>query len=164
MKEFYQVNTTPEDAEDLGFVTLTFAQRERSRLHVHLDSGEEAGLFLARGTVLKEGDVLSNEAGYKVTVKAAEESVSTITAKDTHLLLRIAYHLGNRHVPLQVEPTWLRYVHDHVLDDMVRQIGGLVRSEKAPFNPETGAYGGGHHHHDHRLAPIQGLSHSHGPH
>ncbi|BBP45183.1 urease accessory protein UreE [Thiosulfatimonas sediminis] len=157
MKAFYQVNQTPENAEDLGFVTLTFAQRERSRLHVELDIGEEAGLFLPRGTVLKEGDVLSNEAGYKVTVKAAAERVSTITAADTHLLLRIAYHLGNRHVPLQVEPTWLRYGHDHVLDDMVRQLGGTVIAEQASFQPETGAYGGGHHHHDNRLAPLHNL-------
>ncbi|MBF6058893.1 MULTISPECIES: urease accessory protein UreE [Thiomicrorhabdus] len=162
MKEFFKVNPDEGCATDLGTITLDFAQRERSRLRALLDNGDDAGLFLPRGTVLKEGDVLANEEGEFVIVKAAMQSVSTITADSTHLLLRIAYHLGNRHVPLQVEPNWLRYVHDHVLDDMVRGLGGTVTAEQAPFQPETGAYGGGHHHHDNRLAPAH--SHSHGHH
>ncbi|QKI89844.1 urease accessory protein UreE [Thiomicrorhabdus xiamenensis] len=161
MKEFFVVNQAKQDDLNLGTLTLSFSQREKSRLKASLDSGEEVGLFLPRGTVLREGDVLSNQQGESVVVKAALESVSTITAPDTHLLLRIAYHLGNRHVPLQVEPEWLRYVHDHVLDDMVRQLGGTVTSEMASFQPESGAYGGGHHHGGHEHSHAHAHSHEH---
>jgi len=160
MRSFTQVMTSLPTSEVLDKVTLTFQQREKSRLKVTLPTQEEIGLFLPRGTVLKAGDVLTNEADQMLQVIAAAETVSTIKSDDLHLLLRIAYHLGNRHVPLQVESTWLRYAHDHVLDDMVRLLGGDVLVEQAPLHPEKGAYGGGHsheHHHEHEHAH----SHSH---
>lgn len=152
------------DASNIPELVLSFQQREKSRLKAELANGEAVGLFLARGTVLKAGDVLESDDGARLRVVAADETVSTVTAKDSHLLLRIAYHLGNRHVPLQVEPTWLRYRHDHVLDDMVRLIGGEVKVEQAPIQPESGAYGGGHHHHhdhSHDHSHHHGHSHSH---
>ena len=162
MRAFTQVMMSPPTSEILDKVTLTFHQREKSRLKVTLPTPEEIGLFLPRGTVLKAGDVLTNDEGQLLQIMAADETVSTVKADDPHLLLRIAYHLGNRHVPLQVELNWLRYGHDHVLDDMVRLLGGKVLVEQASLHPESGAYGGGHshgshHEHDHE----HGHSHSH---
>jgi urease accessory protein len=135
-----------------GRVTLAIEQRVRSRLRVRLDDGRDAGLFLPRGTLLRGGDRLASDDGEVIEVVAAAETVSTIRSKDATLLARAAYHLGNRHVPLQVEDGWLRYQHDHVLDDMLRQIGLEVIVEQAPFEPEAGAYqqaAHGHHHSDH---------------
>ena len=84
-------------------------------------------------------------------VRAAQETVSTVYVTDALLLARAAYHLGNRHVLLQITADWLRYQHDHVLDDMIHQMGLDVVCEQAPFEPEAGAYSsGGHgHHHTH---------------
>ncbi len=131
-------------------LTLPFDLRCKSRLRTRLDSGEEVGLFLPRGTVLRHGDRLRATGGLVVEVRAAPETVSTARADAPLLLARAAYHLGNRHVALQLGPGWLRYPHDHVLDGMVRELGLTVTSEQAPFEPEAGAYGGGHHHgHDH---------------
>ena len=129
---------------------LPFEQRQKSRLRTRLDSGEEVGLFLPRGTVLRHGDRLRATDERVVEVRAAPETVSTAHTTDSLLLARAAYHLGNRHVALQLGPGWLRYLHDHVLDGMVRELGLEVVCEQAPFEPEAGAYGGGHHHgHDH---------------
>ena len=108
-------------------------------------------MILPRGAVLREGDCLRAEQGDVVMVRAAQEAVSTVYVTDALLLARAAYHLGNRHVPLQITADWLRYQHDHVLDDMIRQMGLDVVCEQAPFEPEAGAYSsGGHgHHHSH---------------
>ena len=131
-------------------LTLPFELRQKSRLRTRLDSGEEVGLFLPRGAVLRHGDRLRAADGRVVEVRAAPETVSTARTDDPLRLARAAYHLGNRHVALQLGPGWLRYLHDHVLDGMVRELGLEVICEQAPFEPEVGAYGGGHHHgHDH---------------
>lgn len=127
-------------------LTLSFEFRQKSRLLTRLDSGEEIGLFLPRGKVLRGGDRLRAEDGRVIEVRAAAETVSTISGGAPLERMRAAYHLGNRHVPLQVTEEWLRYVHDHVLDDMVREMGLEVTVEQAPFEPEAGAYGGGHTH------------------
>lgn len=148
MKEFTKV-VSDDKGDSLQSLVLTFKQREKSRLKAYLETGEAVGLFLPRGTVLKEGDIVVSESGEKVKILAAAETVSTVSAEDPHRLLRIAYHLGNRHVPLQVEPTWLRYAHDHVLDEMVKGLGGKVVVEENPLQPEKGAYGGHVHSHDH---------------
>lgn len=126
-------------------LTLPFELRQRSRLRTRLDSGEEVGLFLPRGTILRHGDRLRATGGLVVEVRAAPETVSTARTDDPLLLARAAYHLGNRHVALQLGPSWLRYLHDHVLDGMARELGLTVVSERAPFEPEAGAHGGGHH-------------------
>ena len=130
-------------------VTLPFELRQRSRLRVTLDDGREAALFLPRGTLLRGGDLLRAHDGTVVGVRAADEPVSTALSSDPNLLARAAYHLGNRHVPLEIGAGWLRWGHDHVLDDMVRGLGLEVRFETVPFEPEGGAYGGHSHSHSH---------------
>ncbi len=138
------------DSPAQATLTLPFEQRQKSRLRTRLDSGEDVGLFLPRGTVLRHGDRLRAADGRVIEVRAAPESVSTARTDDPLRLARAAYHLGNRHVALQIGPGWLRYLHDHVLDGMARELGLTVIDEQAPFEPEAGAYGGGHHHgHDH---------------
>ncbi|MEZ8152458.1 urease accessory protein UreE [Vibrio splendidus] len=149
MIELTQLNTQIQNAPD-GYLSLPIDSRIKSRLKVMLDDGRNAGLFLPRGHILRGGEQLSSECGLVVEVKAAPETVSTVYCEDSHLLTRVAYHLGNRHVPLQVEAGWVRYQHDHVLDEMVEGLGAKVTTEKQPFEPEGGAYGGrsgGHHHH-----------------
>lgn len=126
-------------------LSLPFELRQKSRLKAQLDSGEEVGLMLPRGRVLRGGDCLKAENGMVIELVAAQESVSTATAPDPLTLQRACYHLGNRHVPLQITENWIRYLKDHVLDDMVVSLGLTINHEQAPFEPEVGAY---HHHHD----------------
>ncbi len=141
--------TVPATAVDAA-VTLRFDERLRSRLPIHLDDGRAAALFLPRGTRLRGGDLLRAESGVLVVVRAAVEPVSTARAQDPLLLARACYHLGNRHVPLEIAPDYVRYLHDHVLDGMLVQLGLVVVSENVPFEPEAGAFQTGHGHtHDH---------------
>ena len=121
-------------------LTLPFEQRQKSRLRVTLDNGNEAALILERGVVLRHGDLLRATDGQVVEVRAAPETVSIISESNAHLLSRACYHLGNRHVPLQIGDGWLRYLRDHVLDDMVVSLGLSVEHKEAPFEPEAGAY------------------------
>jgi urease accessory protein len=109
-------------------------------LRAKLDNGEEAGLFLERGSVLRHGDLLLADDGRVIEVQAAPETVSTVHTEDALMLARASYHLGNRHVALQIGAGWLRYQHDHVLDDMLRGFGLDVVIEQTPFEPEGGAY------------------------
>ena len=127
-------------------LTLPYDARKRSRQRVQLADGRQAALVLARGTVLRGGDYLTLEGGHSVVVDAANETVSTVFADSALLLAKVAYHLGNRHVPLQVCADWLRYQHDHVLDAMVRGLGARVVVQSSAFEPEGGAHSGGHHH------------------
>ncbi len=127
-------------------LTLDYAARQRCRRRVRLDSGAEVGLNLPRGTVLRDGDCLRG-GGMTVRVRAAEESVSIVRAAP-QALLRAAYHLGNRHVAVQIADGWIAYLHDHVLDDMLRGLGLGVETALRPFEPEGGAYPGGHAHTD----------------
>ncbi|HHI93752.1 MAG TPA: urease accessory protein UreE [Gammaproteobacteria bacterium] len=132
-----------------GQLTLPIEQRVRSRLRARLDDGREVGLFLPRGTLLRGDDQLGSDEGLVIKIIAAAETVSTLHCDDPTLLARAAYHLGNRHIPLQIEKGWLRYQHDHVLDDMLRHMGLELVVEQAPFEPEAGAYqqaAEGHHH------------------
>jgi urease accessory protein len=131
-------------------LSLPIDQRIKSRLKVTLDDGRQAGLFLPRGRVLRGGDLLQSTDGLVVLVRAAVESVSTVRSDDAHALARVCYHLGNRHVPLQITAHWIRYQHDHVLDEMVSGLGLTVDVEQAPFEPEAGAYqSSAHSHHYH---------------
>jgi len=128
---------------------LPFGERSKSRLLALLDNGEEAGLFLERGSVLRHGDLLLADDGRVIAVEAASETVSTVHTDDAVMLARASYHLGNRHVALQIGSGWLRYQHDHVLDDMLRGFGLDVRVDEAPFEPEGGAYVAANHSHAH---------------
>ena len=132
-----------------GVLSLPFEKRQKSRLLCELEDGREAGLMLPRGTILRGGNGLKSEEGIIVELRAAMEKTSYVTSSSSLLLQRAAYHLGNRHVPLEVTEKGLRYLHDHVLDEMVKQLGLKVVTQWAPFEPESGAYAGGHHHHEH---------------
>ncbi len=132
-----------------GVLSLPFEKRQKSRLLCELEDGTEVGLMLPRGTVLRGGYGLKSEEGMVIEVKAAFEKTSYVTSRSTLLLQRAAYHLGNRHVPLEISEKGLRYLHDHVLDEMVKLLGLKVVTQYAPFEPEAGAYGGGYHHHEH---------------
>lgn len=137
-------------------LTLPIDVRVKSRIKVTLNDGREAGLLLPRGLLLRGGDVLSNEDGSEfVQIIAADEGVSVVHCDDPFTLAKACYHLGNRHVPLQIMPGELRYHHDHVLDDMLRQFGLEVTFAHLPFEPEAGAYASESHGHSH------GHSHSH---
>ncbi len=132
-----------------GVLKLPFEQRQKSRLKVTLDDGRPAGLFLERGEVLRGGDCLQAEDDSVIRIEAADETLSLVQSDDPLLLARACYHLGNRHIALQIETQSLSYLHDHVLDDMLKNLGLSVKVIQAPFEPESGAYAAAHgHHHD----------------
>ena len=135
---------TPADAT----LTIPYEQRQHSRFRTRLDSGEEVGVILERGSILRDGDRLGSSDGFVVGILAAKEKVSTVHGSNMQELARVAYHLGNRHVALQVGKNWVRYLYDYVLDEMVQQFGLRVVVEQAAFEPEAGAYKGHHHHHE----------------
>jgi urease accessory protein len=123
-------------------LTLPFEQRQKSRLRAQAENGEEVALILPRGRVLRGGDRVAATDGREVEIVAAPEKLLHIESAE---LARVAYHLGNRHVPLQVGPGFLRIAEDHVLEEMARKLGARVSHVEAPFEPEAGAYG---HQHD----------------
>jgi urease accessory protein len=129
-----------------GELVLPFEMRQRSRLRTALVSGEELGLFLERGEVLRDADFLLAEDGRAIRVIAKPERVLDIVCADAEALARVAYHLGNRHVPVQVGAGWLRIAADHVLRQMVEGLGATIVPREAPFEPEAGAYAGTHNH------------------
>ncbi len=148
MKEFIKKITRSKKID--GTVTLTLEQRARSRLKTCLDSGEDVGVFMQRGSVLEHGDLIATEDGFVARVIAASEKLSSIYTNDSLLLARACYHLGNRHVELQITQKSVHYRHDHVLDKMLKSFGLNVISESLPFQPEKGAYNShstGHGHH-----------------
>jgi urease accessory protein len=128
-------------------LSLTAEERTRSRHYVESIEGQPLYLNFPRGTVLQQGDILAAEHDdRRVRVLACPELVLTVTATTPLDLLRAAYHLGNRHVSLEVAPTYLRLAPDPVLKDMLEHLGLRVIKEEVPFHPESGAYG---HHHTH---------------
>jgi urease accessory protein len=140
----------PAAAPPMLVLRLTAEERTRSRSQQRTDSGETLALQLPRGTVLNDGDVLlSDDSVTRVLIRASAEPVLTARTADTLLLLRAAYHLGNRHVPLEVSNGMLRLSPDPVLADMLRRMGIEVIEEHVPFHPEPGAYAGGHASHPH---------------
>lgn len=141
------VNQLADDSDPApaATVTLAYDDRKRTRLRTQLDSGEELAIVIPRQTVLRDGDRLRTECGQVVRVAAAIESLSAVHTTDPMALARACYHLGNRHVAVEIGPGWARYQRDHVLDDMLRGLGFEVTAEDAPFHPESGAYGGHRH-------------------
>lgn len=131
-------------------VVLDHLQREKGRLKARTVAGDELRIFLERGKVLQVDEVLLAPCGRSFRVEAAAEAVLRASTDDWRLFARACYHLGNRHVKIQVGDRWLRITPDHVLGDMLRQLGLHTVQECAPFLPESGAYAGGHgHHHPH---------------
>ena len=127
-------------------LVLPFELRCRSRLRTRLETGEEAGLFLEPGTVLRGGDRLLGNDGRVVEVVAAPERLMEARGEDPAQLARLAYHLGNRHVAVEVGPQWLRFAADAVLEQLLVGLGARVTEVVAPFEPEGGAYRHGHGH------------------
>lgn len=136
-------------------VVLDFDARHRRRIVMHGEAGLDFLLDLPEAVALADGDGLQLEDGGLVTVKAAPERLIEVRAGEGLPLLRIAWHLGNRHLPAQILDDAIRIREDHVILDMLRQMGARTALIEAPFNPEGGAYGqgrthdhGDHHHHD----------------
>jgi urease accessory protein len=140
----------PADAIDA--VLLDHDHRHRRRFLLKTVSGSECLLDLAQAVALKHGDGLKLEDGRILAVQAMPERVLDIHAHDEDALMRIAWHLGNRHLPVQFLPGEIRIRYDHVIAEMVELLGGHAEENDAPFDPESGAYapgtGGHHHHHD----------------
>jgi urease accessory protein len=130
-----------------GVLVLPFDVRRKSRFFAELEDGRKVIVTLPRGSTLRGGDVIDGPE-IRVAVRAAREQVSVARTQDPVLLLRAAYHLGNRHVPLQIGVDRLVYQHDHVLDRMVTALGLSVSAAELAFEPESGAFSGGHHHAD----------------
>jgi urease accessory protein len=155
---------------------LDWDTRQKSRFEAEDSAGRRLGVFLARGTVVRGGDVLVCEDGSLVRVNAAPQPVMVVRTCSEHGtatdLLRAAYHLGNRHVPVEVRADHLKLEPDHVLADMLRRMHLIVTETNAAFEPEGGAYGAeaasahghghGHaHSHDHGHDHAHGHAHDH---
>jgi len=145
-------------------VELDWDVRQKSRFDATDSQGRTLGVFLPRGTAVRGGDVLVAEDGSMIRVVAAPQPVLVVTHCREHGspfdLLRAAYHLGNRHVQLELKPDHLKIEPDHVLADMLRHMHLIVNEAQAAFEPEAGAYAaGGHAHHDH--AHDEGHDHGH---
>jgi urease accessory protein len=144
-------------------VELDWDVRQKSRFDATDSNGRAFGVFLARGTLVRGGDVLVLEDGSLVRVQAAPQEVLRITACAEHGssfdLTRAAYHLGNRHVPIELQPDHLKIEPDHVLADMLRAMHMTVVTVQEAFEPEGGAYSS----HGHAQGHGHGHSHDHGP-
>ena len=127
-------------------VTLTYDDRHRRRLRLVTDDGRRFLLDLPEVRVLRDGDLLALDDGTLVQVRAAPESVLDVTAPNPLALSRIAWHLGNRHLPAQIDAERILIRDDHVIVAMLQGLGAAVRRVRAPFDPEGGAYGHGHGH------------------
>ncbi len=173
MLEIYERLGVPEQEGDLAgpvdaTVCLTHEQRDRGRLRLISTDGEEVRVFLERGKPLLVGEYLKSHCGKRVQVAGAVEAVAEATCDDWHTFARACYHLGNRHVKLQVGERWLRIQPDHVLEDMLVLLGLTITHTENVFVPESGAYSGGHahahgHSHEHQH-DDHSHSHSHGSH
>jgi urease accessory protein UreE len=140
-----------------GELVLPYDQREKCRLRARLASGEEVGVFMVRGSVLRDGDLLTGEDKRVIRVLAAPEPTYAVYCATPHILARCAFHLGNRHTQTQIGDGFLRIRADPVLKGMVEGLGARVECETAAFEPESGAYSGGGHSHggdSHLLAPV----------
>ena len=148
-------------------VELDWDVRQKSRFDATDSQGRTLGVFLPRGTLVRGGDVLVADDGSLVQVHAAPQPVLEVRHCSAHGspfdLLRAAYHLGNRHVALELKPDHLKLEPDHVLADMLRQQHLIVTETLSAFEPEGGAYGGGGHGHGHAHAQAHDHDHGHAP-
>ena len=140
-------------------LTLPYAARCKSRLAATLDSGEAEALLMPRGTVLAQDDLLVADDGALIRIIAADEAILRVCAATPRDLMRAAYHLGNRHTPVEIGVDHLQLEADPVLHAMLEGLGVTVETLNAPFHPEAGAYGGGHRHgHDASFAEDYALA------
>jgi urease accessory protein len=150
-------------------VVLDFDDRHRRRMAMTGTRGLEFLLDLENATVLRGGDALMLDDGRLIEVVAAPEPLAEIRGTDPQHLVRVAWHLGNRHLPTQITAKGLRIRRDHVIEAMVKGLGARVIEIEAPFDPEGGAYAGGDHMHapesdPHDHAAHDGIPHDHGDH
>jgi urease accessory protein len=145
-------------------VVLDFDDRHRRRMAMTGTRGLEFLLDLENATVLRGGDALVLDDNRLIEVVAAPEPLAEIRGSDPHHLVRVAWHLGNRHLPTQITPNGLRIRRDHVIEAMVKGLGARVIEIEAPFDPEGGAYAGGGHGHVPESDPHQHMVHDHSPH
>lgn len=134
------IETTNSEEQPDDTLILPFEARQKSRQPAVTKGGLQVGVFLPRGQTLKHGAVLTNGQGFKVRIDAAPEPLSIVKCSDPILFARACYHLGNRHIALQILPDELRYLADHVLDQMLMGLGLTVEHRTMPFEPEAGAY------------------------
>ena len=149
----------------IGTVTLDFDSRRRRRIRLTTDEGEDFLLNLAEVATLREGDILQLDTGDGIKIQAADEAVVDVMCADTAALVRIAWHLGNRHLPTQLMGNKLRIRQDHVIEEMLVILGADPVRLDAPFNPEGGAYGHGEtegHSHGHDHSHDHAHGHTHG--
>ena len=137
-----------DEAASVDTVRLDHDARHRRRIMLTTESGRDVLLDLPRAARLRDGDGLVLDDGGVVRVAARPEQLAEIHAHDESELARIAWHLGNRHLPVQFVGDRLRIRVDHVIEEMVAILGGHVEHVEAAFDPESGAYAGGHSHHD----------------
>jgi urease accessory protein len=153
-------------------VVLDFDDRHRRRMAMTGTRGFEFLLDLENAVALRGGDALVLEDGRLIEVVAAPEPLVEIRGSDPHHLIRVAWHLGNRHLPTQIMPKGLRIRRDHVIEEMVKGLGARVIEIEAPFDPEGGAYAVGHAHadehghtgHDHAHSHAHDRGHHHDDH
>ena len=134
------------DIPEIRTLLLPFEVRQKSRFRAVLEDGTEAAIFLPRGSILTDGVLLQADDGTLIKVVAAPEHVLYVTAPSFHALMRAAYHLGNRHTPVELGNGFLKLENDSVLKQMLLGLDLVVREDHLPFQPEQGAYGGGHRH------------------
>ncbi|MDX1452940.1 MAG: urease accessory protein UreE [Oleiphilaceae bacterium] len=128
-------------------ITLSYEQRVKGRLLASDDKGRDVGLFLERGKTLREGDILKSEDGQLLQVRAQNEALREAKCDNWLTFAKAVYHLGNRHVPVEINELRLKIQPDAILEEMLQVLGLEVAAIDGPFNPESGAYSGGHHHH-----------------
>ena len=134
----------------VGTLTLDFDARHRRRIRLTTDQGEDILLDLPKTVAMSDGDGLQLDDGTWLRITAASESLVEVRHKDRHQLMRLAWHLGNRHLPTEIREDALRIRPDHVIEEMLQGFGADLVKVQVPFQPEGGAYGGnGHHHHSH---------------
>lgn len=146
MIEFLKKEKRVGTDENIPFVKLSSEKRKITRQKIVLSDGNEAGIFLDRGTLLEPYDILVSEGGNRALVIAEDEDVICAKSDDWNTFSKACYHLGNRHVPLQINEKELFFLPDKVLEELCCRLGLKVSKEKRPFIPEHGAYS---HHHEH---------------
>ncbi|WP_111859256.1 urease accessory protein UreE [Acinetobacter sp. CFCC 10889] len=135
-------------------IALSFDTRQKSRFRATLNNGDDVGVDLPRTGILRSGALIATEQGEILRIDAKAERVMQVTAPSAFDLLKAAYHLGNRHVPLMLTPTALYFEPDHVLAEMVVGLGLTVTETEHPFEPESGAYAQHSHSHE-RLSKAE---------
>jgi urease accessory protein len=128
---------------------LPFELRQKRRFRAVLEDGTEVAVFLPRGAPLADGDLLEADDGALIRIVADAERVLYVTAPSDHALMRAAYHLGNRHTPVELGNGFLKLETDPVLKEMLLRLGVQVKEDDLPFQPEQGAYSGAHRHEPH---------------